>query len=313
MLNKLTSSLHFHVPDLLLSQLSQDEWRALAVLGVFPILLALEAIASRKEGRPAEYRRSYLTNLGTLVMNDTLLSLLRVSALWMFADHYARYGLLAGVDQPWLKGLLGFLLLDLLLYVWHRANHTFEALWKFHKVHHSDRVMNVTTAFRLHIVEVFLTILVKALFIVIVGVPTDMVIASETLVTLFVMFHHTNLSFRGERWLGLLTIVPSLHRVHHSVLRREHDSNYGAVLSLWDRLFGTLRELRPAEIGLRHVPALNPLSLVQYGFRREMIPDPSVLHAMIAEAAYFRAEKRGFAPGREFLDWMEAEREIRGF
>jgi hypothetical protein len=130
---------------------------------------------------------------------------------------------------------------------------------------------------------------------------------------MFVMFHHTNLSFRGERWLGWLAIVPRLHRVHHSARRSEHDNNYGAVFSLWDRLFGTFRDLVPEEIGLRHVPGQNLVQLVKYGLSREMVPDGPALRAMIAEAAYFRAEKRGFAPGHDFRDWVEAEREIRGF
>ncbi len=78
-----------------------------------------------------------------------------------------------------------------------------------------------------------------------------MVLTSEAIMTLFIMFHHTNISFQGEKRLGNVIIVPSLHRTHHSTQRSEHDSNYGAVLSLWDRLFGTLSELKPAEIGIK--------------------------------------------------------------
>jgi sterol desaturase/sphingolipid hydroxylase (fatty acid hydroxylase superfamily) len=341
MFSKLISSLELRIAELTPPEFTAADWQTFMILGAFTVLLALEASAARKERRPRLYRQSYLANLGTFVMNDTLLSLLSVSSLWLVAERFADRGLLSAMPNPLWKAALSFILLDLTLYFWHRASHTFDWLWMFHKVHHSDRVMNVSTAFRLHFMEVLLTMLVKALFIVAVGVDAAVVVANEAIVTLFVMFHHANLSFRGERWLSWLAIVPSLHRVHHSAKREEHDSNYGAVFSWWDRLFGTLAELKPAEIGLKNVGELNPIELVKFGLTWRPLPSPSletmpvegrnladwmkfglprhalprrnplVLQAMIEEAAYYRAEKRGFAPGYEFLDWLEAEREIR--
>jgi hypothetical protein len=209
----------------------------------------------------------------------------------------------------------------LALYAWHRLNHNCDALWMFHKVHHSDPHMNISTAFRLHFVEVVLTTVVKAVFVVATGVEATMLLANEAIITLFIMFHHANIRFKGERVLGSLLIVPSLHRRHHSVLRREHDSNYGAVFSLWDRLFGSFAESEPANIGLRAIPSLGVLELLRYGLSCTWTPSatpaaaaPSatpILDRMIAEAAYYRAEKRGFAPGNDYLDWIEAEKEIR--
>jgi sterol desaturase/sphingolipid hydroxylase (fatty acid hydroxylase superfamily) len=310
MLSKFTSSIQFQAPELALPEFTAEDWRTFAILTVFPVLLVIEASFARQERRAKDYRQSYLANFGTWFLNDTLLSLLSVSSLWLVAEHYAGWGLLNAVPDPLLKAGLSFVLLDLALYFWHRANHS-DWLWIFHKVHHSDRVMNVSTAFRLHFVEVFTTVLVKALFIAVMGVETAVMVANEAIITLFVMFHHTNLSFRSERWLGWLIIVPYLHRVHHSAKREEHDHNYGAVFSCWDRMFGTLAELKPAEIGLRHVLGQNLLELVKFALTRQIGPHPKSLHAMIAEAAYYRAEKRGFAPGYESVDWMEAEREIR--
>ena len=349
MFSKLAFGLPFQVPDLALPEFTAADWQSFMILAVFAVLLAVEASFARQERRPAEYRKSYLANFGTLILNDTLLSLLSVSSLWLIAERYSGWGLLSGVDDPLAKAAASFVLLDLTLYGWHRANHTVDWLWTFHKVHHSDRVMNVSTAFRLHFAEVLMTLLVKALFIVVVGVDAGIVVANETLITLFIMFHHARLSFRGDRWLGHLTIVPYLHRVHHSAQRSEHDSNYGAVFSWWDRLFGTLKEVEPIEIGLRNVPALNVLQLVKYGLANPVFPghegEPLVhaagglrpagaqpllwlisrglkppapasrgpaLTSMIAEAAYYRAEKRGFAPCGDFRDWLEAEREILG-
>jgi hypothetical protein len=105
-------------------------------------------------------------------------------------------------------------------------------------------------------------------------------------------------------------IVPRLHRVHHSAKRAEHDRNYGAVFSFWDRLFGSFAELEPASIGLSYVPSQSFVALFKYGLTRAVAPGAQALRAQIEEGAYFRAERRGFAPGFELLDWLEAEQEI---
>jgi len=292
-----------------------------AVLALFVFLFALEALCGFRKEPPKTTRQSYLANLGTFLLNDTLMSLMSVSSLLLLAQHYGRFGLLRFIPDPALKTALSFVLFDLVLYLWHRANHTFDCLWMFHKVHHSDPSMNVTTAFRLHFVEVVFTTLVKALFVLVTGVESAVLLANEALITLLVMFHHANLSFKGERLLGGLIVVPSLHRLHHSTLRKEHDSNYGAAFSFWDRLFGSFAEQEPKAIGLQSVPGMGVLQLIRYGLSSDWMPQtkplpattasPQQLERMIAEAAYYRAEKRGFAPGDDRLDWFEAEKEIR--
>ena len=205
-------------------------------------------------------------------------------------------------------------MLDLLLYLWHKASHSFDCLWMFHKVHHNDPYLNITTSFRIHFLELVITNILKAVLIVILGIEEAMVLTSEAIMTLFIMFHHTNISFKGEKLLGQVIIVPSLHRTHHSVQRSEHDSNYGAVLSLWDRLFGTRLELEPAEIGIKGCSPLDLVNLIKFGFGFNLPTPPSVqpinIDAMIAEAAYYKAEKRGFYPGNDIRDWLEAKSEI---
>lgn len=319
MISDLSSQTTLRVLETGLSGLEESNWRSLMILGVLAALLAIEAPRIRKERRAKDYRQSYLANFGSLVFNDSLLSLLKVSTLWLIASRYTQHGLLSGVEPIALKAVLAFVLLDLTLYLWHRANHHFEWLWLFHKVHHSDRVMNVSTAFRLHIGEVFLGALVKAAFIIIVGVDATLVMANEALITLWVLFHHTPVRFPGDHWLSWVFTTPYLHRTHHSSLRAEHDANYGAALSCWDRLFGTLREAEPKTLGLRDVLGQNLLDLLVFGFTLKPVfagsaqdPEPPApLQEWIAKAAYFRAEKRGFAPGHEISDWLEAEREFR--
>ena len=287
-----------------LSTLS-GELAAFTLLIAFAVLSALELNYPKRRLSLKQLHQSYQTNISLFIFNSIVISLLSATPLVLLADRYSGRGLLSYVESPAWKALLSFLVLDLLLYFWHKASHRFECLWMFHKVHHNDPYLNVSTAFRLHIV--------------LLGVERAMVIVNEAILALFVMFHHTNISFRGEKRLGQVIIAPYLHRVHHLTERSEHDTNYGAVFSIWDRLFGTFAELEPEEIGIKDSTPQTVLGLVKFGFTATANPTPVPvpayepdlnLKSMIAEAAYYKAEKRAFTPGNEMLDWLEAKREI---
>ncbi|TAN69204.1 MAG: DUF2934 domain-containing protein [Methylobacter sp.] len=294
------------------------ELATLSLLIAFVVLSAVELNCPSRKLPLKQLRRSYQTNIGLFIFNSLIVSLLSATPLLMLADHYSDRGLLSYISDPACKALLSFLLLDLLLYFWHRASHSFDSLWMFHKVHHNDPYLNVSTAFRLHIVELLIITVLKAAYIILLGVDTTMVLTNETLLTLFIMFHHTNISFRGEKRLAHVIISPYLHRAHHSTERAEHDNNYGAVFSIWDRLFGTLTEREPLEIGIKNSSPQSILGLVKFGFSPATpapTPVPAYeldlnLKSMIAEAAYYKAEKRAFTPGNELRDWLEAKREI---
>ncbi|GAB4359393.1 MAG: hypothetical protein Kow0060_13940 [Methylohalobius crimeensis] len=305
-------SLSALLPGLL--QLPEGMGRVLLLFAVLAGFVLMELRCGKENPRTSLARRSLRINLSTLVMNDVLLSLLSTSFLLVLAERVARRGLLDGLGDPW-RGLATFVLLDLTLYFWHRTCHALPWLWRFHRIHHSDPFLNVSTAFRLHLVEVLLTTVIKAGFILVTGVEVTLVLASETLVTLWVMFHHANLCVAGERWLAWLFTVPSLHRLHHSTQRDEHDRNYGFVFSFWDRLLGTLAVREPVDIGLNLTPPGNWLELFKLSFQPLHAPADAPLPSglverMIAEAAYYRAEKRGFASGFEMEDWVAAERQI---
>lgn len=283
-------------------------WSVLLLLAVL-----LWAQARRLRSHPLQLRlmrQSVRSNLALLLVNDILLSLVAATALLALAEDASGHGVLTLIENPLVAGVLAFLLLDLMHYAWHWANHRWDALWMFHRVHHSDLSMNASTAFRMHFVEVLLTVLVKAVFILATGVSAKLVLVSESIMALFVVFHHTDVSIPGENWLRRLFVVPSLHRVHHSVRRDEHDHNYGAVFSIWDRLFGTLVELEPLALGMRQVGPQTIGELLWLGFSPPAPSVPPRVKEMIAEAAYYKAEKRGFTPGMEMLDWLDAEREI---
>jgi len=290
------------------------ELATFALLIAFVILSALELNYPTRKLSLNQTRRSYQTNAGLFVFNSLVISLLSTTPLLMAAERYSDRGLLSYIANPAWQALLSFVLLDLMLYCWHRISHRFDCLWMFHKVHHNDPYLNVSTAFRLHIVELLILTALKSAYVIILGVKPTMALINEAILTLFIMFHHANISFRGEKRLGQVIIAPYLHRTHHSTERNEHDNNYGAVFSIWDRLFGTLSEREPKEIGIKNSSPQSVLGLVKFGFT----PDNPVpvyeldlnLKSMIAEAAYYKAEKRAFKPGNELRDWLEAKREI---
>lgn len=240
------------------------------------------------------------------------MSLVSASSLFIVAERYADKGLLNTLANPIEKAVLSFLLLDLSMYLWHKASHSFDCLWMFHRVHHNDPYLNISTAFRIHVLELFIIFILKTILISIFGIEKTVMLTSEAVMTFFIMFHHTNISFMGEKLLGHVIIVPSLHRTHHSTQRCEHDSNYGAVLSLWDRLFGTLSEVKPVAIGIKGSSPQDLVNLIKFGFTLHTPPtvQPINLDAMIAVAAYYKAEKRGFHPGNDIRDWLEAKSEI---
>jgi sterol desaturase/sphingolipid hydroxylase (fatty acid hydroxylase superfamily) len=152
---------------------------------------------------------------------------------------------LASWRPAWWSGGWGLaadlLLLDFLIYWWHRANHEFGFLWRFHRVHHLDATLDTTSALRFHFGEVLLSALARAAVIVALAIPLTSVLAFEALLLLATIFHHSNLRLpaRLEAMLARVMVTPSIHWVHHHAVRRDTDANYATVLSPWDPLFGT--------------------------------------------------------------------------
>lgn len=141
---------------------------------------------------------------------------------------------------PFWAGLaLDFVLLDLWAYAWHRANHAWPLLWRFHRVHHLDQFLDSTSAVRFHPGEVAISALARAPLIILADLPIASIALFDTLLLLAALFHHSNvrLPARLEAALRAFVVTPSHHWVHHHVDPRDTNANYGAVLTLWDRLF----------------------------------------------------------------------------
>lgn len=224
----------------------------------------------RADEPPAGWQR-LTRNAALWVLNIGLsLSIVVPFSLWA-ADHALAWR--PAWWQGWPGLLLDLLLLDGLIYWWHRANHELPFLWRFHEVHHLDRFLDTTSAVRFHFGEVFLSAMARGAIILLFAIPIGSVLVFETLVLAAAIFHHSNLRLPAglERLLSLLVVTPSIHWVHHHARRRDTDSNYATVLSLWDRLFGSRSPTRrrlDMTIGVEREAELSLPRLLARPFRR---------------------------------------------
>jgi len=221
-----------------------------AYAAVFAALAAWEVLAPKRDltiGRKPRWPN----NLGILVVDALAVRLIVPTAAVGFAILAAErgWGLFPLLGVPgWLAALLGFLLLDLIIYAQHVAFHHVPALWRLHRMHHADLDIDVTTGVRFHPIEILLSLLIKIVAVVALGIPAASVLIFEVVLNATSMFNHSNVTMpeRLDRVMRWLVVTPDMHRVHHSILRRETDSNFGFNLPWWDRLFGTYRALPEA-------------------------------------------------------------------
>ena len=197
-------------------------------------------------------------NLAIAIFNTVVLGLVFGSVTLVVTAWTQRHqvGLLNAIKLPApVDFLLALVLLDGWIYAWHRANHTIPLLWRFHRMHHSDQQMDVTTATRFHLGEHVGSSMLRLGLIPLLGFEVWHLIVYDTCVIAVTQFHHADISLgRWDRWVRLLIVTPDMHKVHHSDWRPETDSNYSTVLSLWDRLAGTFRmrsDLKTLVFGLR--------------------------------------------------------------
>jgi sterol desaturase/sphingolipid hydroxylase (fatty acid hydroxylase superfamily) len=223
--------------------MSEATVRLLLFLGIFAAMALFELALPRRALIFSRARR-WTTNLA-IVATDT--AVLRI-VFPMAAVGVAQWagdqglGLFPALGMPlWIAGLLGFVLLDFAVWAEHWASHKIPLLWRIHRMHHADRDIDLTTALRFHPLEIVVSMLWKAAIVVAFGIPAGAVLVFEVVLNGAAMFNHANvrLPLTLDRWLRLLVVTPDMHRVHHSVIRRETDSNYGFNLAIWDRLFGT--------------------------------------------------------------------------
>jgi len=203
-------------------------------------LLLLERVRALQR-QPVQIARRWTSNVGLFVIGSVLNTVVLPIGIYAFAQHQPP-GLLSRLDLPFAaEVLLTFLLLDLWRYWEHRLFHRVPWLWRLHLVHHSDTQIDVTTSERHHPLEFILGTAVMMGLIAAFGLPASAVGLYLLAATVVALYSHANLRLRPslDRALKPVVVTPSVHAMHHSDLRAQTDSNYGAVLTLWDRWFGT--------------------------------------------------------------------------
>ena len=213
--------------------------RGLVPLAAFGVGLVLERIAPHAALRPA-----WRANLGLWLLDALLMAAVCGACAWTVAGwaQASGIGLLNQLDAPLGAGIAATVVgLDLLSYVWHRANHELAFLWRFHRIHHADADYHVSTALRFHPGELLLALPVRLGVIVLLGAPPVAVVMFEAIFGIANVLEHGNFKLprRLEQVLGVVLVTPALHRRHHSTERSERDSNFGTILCLWDRLAQT--------------------------------------------------------------------------
>jgi sterol desaturase/sphingolipid hydroxylase (fatty acid hydroxylase superfamily) len=230
--------------------------RLAAFAGMFAALACWERLAPARRLAAPRWAR-WRANLGLAALNAVVVRLAvpgSAIAFAAFADGEG-WGLLNHLALPgWVTMVGGVVLLDLVVYFQHVLFHSVPALMRLHAVHHADPDLDLTTGIRFHPLEILISILIKLAAIAALGVPAPAVLVFEVLLNVTAMFNHANASLPGwiEPWVRRLLVTPDMHRIHHSVLAAERNSNYGFCLSWWDRLLGsyTASARGELEIGL---------------------------------------------------------------
>lgn len=224
--------------------------RFAAFVAIFTAMAAFELWAPRLERAEmagALRSRRWFANLSMVVISSLCLRIVFPAAAVGTAvyAHAQGWGVFNLVGMPvLLAGVIAFIVLDFAVWLEHLVSHKWPLLWRIHRMHHSDQGFDLTTALRFHPLEIVISMIWKAAVIVALGAPVIAVLIFEIVLNGMAMFNHANarLPLGLDRALRMLLVTPDMHRVHHSVVRRETDSNYGFNLSVWDRLFGTYND-----------------------------------------------------------------------
>ncbi|MFC1770011.1 sterol desaturase family protein [Nitrospirota bacterium] len=212
-------------------------------IGIFTLMAIYELLAPKRELTTPKISR-WSTNLGLTFLNTVILR-------WVFPAGAVGIALFAEQNaigifniRPYnivTAGVLSFILLDMSIYVQHLIMHRVGFLWRLHMMHHTDLDLDVTSGARFHPLEIIISMLYKIIIILILGAPAWTVIIFEIALNAGAMFNHSNVSIPGwiDTPLRLTIVTPDMHRVHHSVIIKELNTNFGFFLSWWDRLFRT--------------------------------------------------------------------------
>ena len=213
--------------------------------GILAVVAVWEIVAPRRALTDSK-RRRWFTNLGMVAIDTAivraLLPLLPVGMAAMTGDR--GWGILNTPHLPfWSKVILAIIALDFVIYLQHVLFHSVPIFWRLHRMHHTDLDIDVTTGNRFHPLEILISFGIKLAAVVLIGAPVLAVVVFEVVLNATSQFNHGNIRIpvAVDRYLRLFVVTPDMHRVHHSVIPRETNSNFGFNLPWWDRLCGTYR------------------------------------------------------------------------
>ena len=239
-------------------------------LSTFSLFALIEYFLPKRTARRLTQRR-WVTNISLGIIDAFMVRLLLPGitiAAAVLAENL-KFGLFHWTIMPlWIVLPLSIMMFDWAIWLQHLITHKVHFLWRLHRVHHSDIDFDVTTGIRFHPLEILLSLIYKAAFILLLGLPAWIVFVCEVILNAMAVFSHANLRIIPgvERILRVLIVTPDMHRIHHSIQPHETDSNYGNFLSIWDRLFNTYRPeplggQQQMEIGLEYSQNEKPTQL----------------------------------------------------
>lgn len=212
----------------------------------FSLVYFFESLFPLFQSPPRRLQHAFI-NLSFGIFNVLSVSLL-FSSLTVFISRWSEfnhYGLTHWMNlSPFISGCAAFILFDCWMYVWHRINHKVPFFWRFHRMHHTDLTVDSTTAFRFHTGEIILSSIMRLAVIPLIGMNLKFLMLYEICLQPVIILHHSNLAIpeKWDRIFRFLVVTPNMHRVHHSQIKKETNSNYASIFSVWDRLGKTFQK-----------------------------------------------------------------------
>ena len=222
-----------------------DTYGVIILITIFAILFLIESKYQLRKRVQGRWRRIFINSIVSIPAFALLRLLFIPAMVWLAVQNEQwRFGLSYLWEAPqWINFTISFLLLDYSNYIWHILLHKLPVLWRFHLVHHTDLDLDISTAFRFHFGEMIGSVIFRGAAILLIGVSPVLVLIYEIAFEAATQFHHSNmkLPFRLEKILNYFIVTPRMHGIHHSMIRKETDSNYSVIFSFWDRIHNTVR------------------------------------------------------------------------
>lgn len=246
-----------------------DTYGTPILIGLFIVLFLTESKYRLRKRVQSRWKQVFINFVISLPAFALLRILLIPIMVWLAVQNQSWH---AGMNYWFaapviIKAIISFLLLDYSNYIWHILLHKLPILWRFHLVHHTDLDLDLTTAFRFHFGEIIGSIFFRGAAVILIGVSPVTVLIYEIIFEAATQFHHSNtkLPLGFEKVLNYLIVTPRMHGIHHSIIKRETDSNYAVIFSFWDRIHRTVRLNIPQSEIITGVPAYSDESELTVG------------------------------------------------